>query len=260
MHIIANIFYFVCVLFAILAGVHIRHKVKTEQATEKFEEVFGLLMVVSLILIRVLSLSPFHLLWMFPVSFLFGPLSVVFPFRLLWPLASFYGSLWCIGVRPRATNQEQSEFSLLKDSQWSLIDGELCRVTDFCPLGSIKDGKVLPISKSMPYASVTVECKKLPKKIEGFICHKIDFMHLWMAFIERGIKQDEEVLIIWTKKHYKNKLYNILSASMPKIWVMICPKGAFELEVDKNYKPDLIGQARWNATKPIIDWKPEVIK
>jgi len=100
MHIIASILYVICVLFAISWGVLLRSKAKTEQATERIFEVFGLLMVVSLILIPALSLSPFHLLWMFPVSFLPGLLSLIFPFRLLWPLASLYGFLWYIGLKP----------------------------------------------------------------------------------------------------------------------------------------------------------------
>lgn len=155
--------------------------------------------------------------------------------------------------------KEQSEVTLLKDREWSVIDGELCRVIDFVPLCLIKNGKVLALNKPTPYASVHVECKKLPTKITGFICHKIDFMHLWMAFKERTVKQDEEVIIIWTKKHYK-KIYKIFSAFMPRLWVMICPNGAFELKVNPSYKPELTGEARWKATKPIIDWKPEVME
>ena len=108
MHIIANILYIICVLFAIFWGVLLRHKAKTEQATERIFEVFGLLMVVSLILIPALSLSPFHLIWMFPVSFLFGPLSFICPFRLLWPFASLYGSLWYIGLKPGKTNRTKN--------------------------------------------------------------------------------------------------------------------------------------------------------
>jgi hypothetical protein len=153
----------------------------------------------------------------------------------------------------------QSEVTLLKDREWSVIDGELCRVINFVPLGLIKNGKVLALNKTTPYASVHLECKKLPTKITGFICHKIDFMHLWMAFKERTIKQDEEVIIIWSKRHYK-KIYKIFSAFLPRLWVMICPKEAFKFEVNPSYKPELAGEARWNATKPIIDWKPEVME
>ena len=71
------------------------------------------------------------------------------------------------------------------------------------------------------------------------------------------------MIIIWTRKNYKvrskvgEKLY---SAFMPKLWVMVCPKGAFELMINDNYKPELTGEARWNAMKPITDWKPDVMK
>ena len=160
------------------------------------------------------------------------------------------------------SSKNQSEITLLKDSQWSVIDGELCRVLDFNPfLHTVKDGKVLARSKELwtPYASITIKCKKLPKKITGFICHKMDFIHLWTAFKEREVKQDEEVLIIWSKKHYKNIISKIFSFFLPRLWIMICPKGAFELETDPNYKSELKGEARWNAAKPIIEWKPEVM-
>jgi len=146
-----------------------------------------------------------------------------------------------------------------KDNQWSVIDGELCRVIDFVPLCSIKDGKVLALDKAAPYASVTIECKKLPEETTGFIFHKIDFVHLWNAYKERTIKDDEEVIIVWSKKHYKI-FAQIFSVFLPRLWVMICPKGAFELMVNPNHKPELMGEARWNAEKPIIEWKPEVFR
>lgn len=149
---------------------------------------------------------------------------------------------------------------LIKDSDWSIIDGDACRVVEFTPLGSIvKDGKVIDMDKTTPYASIALECKKFPKNITGYITHKIDFLHLWMAFKERGLNENEEVIVIWTKKHLK--IYaKIFSLAMPKLWVMICQKGAFELMTDSNWKPELSGEARWNATKPIADWKPEVME
>jgi len=157
--------------------------------------------------------------------------------------------------------EEQSNNSLLNDSQWSVIDSEICRVIDFTPLsGSVRDGKVSSVDKTTPFASVTLECKKLPTKTTGFITHKDDFFHLWSAFKERRVNQDEEVLIIWTKKQYKNIIYRALSASMPKLWVMICPKNAFEIAVNTDYRADLPGEARWKARAPIDDWKPEVMK
>ena len=156
----------------------------------------------------------------------------------------------------------ESKIVLWKDSEWSAIDGEPCRVSHFDPLGSFVEinGKVHAMDKTTPYASVTMECKKLGKNIGGFITHKEDFKHLWAAFKDRKVKESEEVIIIWTKKHYRYRLTKFLTPFMPKLWVMVCPKGAYELMVDSNYRPELSGKARWDAMKPIIQWKPEVME
>ena len=153
----------------------------------------------------------------------------------------------------------KSDITLIKDSEWSVIDGEICRVITFTPWGLIKNGKVLAIDKTTPYASIIFECKKFSKKATGYITHKMDFEHLWAAFKERTVKQDEEVIILWSKKHYK-RYVKLFSAFMPKLWVMICPRGSFELKTDSIWKPELIGETRWNAAKPIVEWKPEVME
>ena len=41
-------------------------------------------------------------------------------------------------ILPDNTTKEQSEITLRKDSEWSLIDGETCRVLDFIPTAVIK--------------------------------------------------------------------------------------------------------------------------
>jgi hypothetical protein len=41
---------------------------------------------------------------------------------------------------------------------------------------------------------------------------------------------------------------------MPKLWVMICPKGAYDLLINPDSKLNLGGKAMI-----IIDWKPEVM-
>lgn len=146
-----------------------------------------------------------------------------------------------------------------KDSEWSVIDGEPCRVISFTPFASIENGKVVSPNKTEPYAFIILECKKLTQNAKGFITHKIDFQHLWVAFKDRGVGQNEEVIIFWTIKHQKSYA-KIISVFMPKLWVMICPNGAFELMTDSNWKPELSGEARWNAQKAIVEWKPEVMK
>lgn len=152
---------------------------------------------------------------------------------------------------------ENSE--LRKDNDWSIIDSEPCRVIEFTPLASVENGKVVVSNKTEPYASVILECKKLPQQTKGFICHKMDFQHLWVAFKERGVRQDEEVIIFWSKKHLKS-FAKFFSTFMPRLWVMICQKGAFELITNPNSQPELQGEARFLAEKPIAEWKPEVMK
>lgn len=155
---------------------------------------------------------------------------------------------------------QQENNIMRKDIEWSVIDGEPCRVIDFTPLASVKNGKVIAPNLTDPYASITLECKKMPNTIKGYVTHKMDFTHLWTAFRERGISDNEEVIIIWTTKHYKYKFLKLLSPAYPKMWVMICLKGALEIMVDSNWKPELTGEARRNAMKPIAEWKPEIME
>lgn len=147
--------------------------------------------------------------------------------------------------------------AILQDED--LIDGELQRVTNFNPLAVLENGKVLKIHKNLCYATVDLESKKFLGKRTGYIYHPMDFRHLWAAFKERGVKENEEVLIFYSKKNYK-KLYRIFSIFLPRLWVMICPKNAFDVQTDENYKPELTGEARWIAFAPIKDWKPEVME
>ena len=213
-----------------------------------------LLLVSGLLVTVITPISKLHLLWWVPATFLLNTL--LSTMLLSWRLRRGLPSL---------EKRSESEIVLLKDSEWSAIDGEPCRVTSFDPLGSLVDigGKVRAMDKTTPYASVAVECKKLGKNVTGYITHKEDFKHLWLAFRDRKVKDDEEVIICWTRERYKvhssvgKKLY---SAFMPKLWVMVCPKGAYDLFVDSNCRPELWGEARWEAMKPITQWKPEVIE
>lgn len=149
--------------------------------------------------------------------------------------------------------------TLRKDSEWDVTKGEACRVIRFVPMASVENGKVIAPNKTDPYASVLLECKELPEQTEGFVTHWMDFAHLWAAFKERGVKQNEEVIIFWCKTGLKSyaKMFSVM---MPKLWVMICRKGTFESMTDPTYKPELKGEARFLAESPIAEWKPEVIE
>lgn len=152
-----------------------------------------------------------------------------------------------------------TEILLRNDNEWSVIDREVCRVKDFTPSARVEGGRVIALSKTDPYASVIIECRQLPADATGFITHRTDFLHLWAAFNERGIAEDEEVIVFWTKKGLK-AYARLLSMFMPRLWVMICRKGAFELMMDPDINPQLSGLAWLEATSALVEWKPDVME
>jgi hypothetical protein len=100
----------------------------------------------------------------------------------------------------------ETEIVLLKDSEWSKIDGQPCKVLHFTPFATIDNGKIKDTGFNMPYCALTIECRQLPNKATGYITHKIDFVNLWKVFKERGVHEQEEVIIFWTKENYKHRL------------------------------------------------------
>jgi hypothetical protein len=147
-----------------------------------------------------------------------------------------------------------TELIFLKDKEWSAIDGEVCRVKDFRPMATVADGRVIAQSQTAPYAAVDFECSGLPQDATGLITHRVDFLHLWNAFIERGVGEDEEVNFFWTLKHNKWWAWRRI---VPRLIVWVCRKGAFELMVDRDFQPELTGLARHEAMYPLVEWKPE---
>lgn len=163
--------------------------------------------------------------------------------------------------------EEKSEIILLKNKDRSFIDGEFCRLIRFTPLvGYVENGVVKAVDSRTPYGSVHIECKKIPGKITGFITNKVDFLNLWKALKERDLKSNEEVIIIWSRKNYKHKLLKLrcISAFMPKLRVVICPKGLYESITRKSLDPELasfiidedkIAEWKFEATSSLTDLK-----
>jgi hypothetical protein len=143
----------------------------------------------------------------------------------------------------------------INNKQWAKIDGVLCKVTKFLHFDKTQ-GFEINNRMYYPYAVLTVICSKFAEPATGLIFHKQDYKHLHMAF-ER-VEQNQEVLIFWSNKHYKNWA-KFFSPFMPKLWVMICPTGAFELMTNSSHRPELQGEARFLAERPIVEWKPEVM-
>ena len=140
---------------------------------------------------------------------------------------------------------------------WKAIDKEILRVVDYRPYAKIEGSKIKSIP-NFPYAMLDVESPKLEDKATLYVTHKLDFMNVNSAFDKK--KDDEEILVVWSNNNYKSSLHKLISATMPKLVVWLCKKGAYELMTDKDYKPELSGEARYLAEKPLTEWKPEVME
>lgn len=145
-----------------------------------------------------------------------------------------------------------------KDISWNDFDGRACRVVEFYPYGKVESDQIKSVP-NFPYASLLVEIENLNQKAILYITNKVDFVNLWKAYKERGINKNEEVLLFWSNKHYKiwAKFFSVF---MPKIWLMVCKNGAYELMINQNYEPKLKGEARALAIVPLAEWKPKVMK
>ena len=158
---------------------------------------------------------------------------------------------------------KKDEPVLGKDISWNVVDHHMLRVLEFSPFLSTVEGKSIKLQdRFVPYALLTVEDteKSFDGKAVIYVTHKEDFMNLWKVFKEIGVKQNEEVIVVWSKNHYTNWVYKLLSAIMPKMQVMIFTKESRRLWTDNDYKPELDGLERHKARKPVVHLKPKVIE
>ena len=151
------------------------------------------------------------------------------------------------------TNNEKT-VTFLTDKQWSIIDGEYCRLTEFIPLvGYVENGEVKSTDSRTPYGTITIECKKNPQKITGCITHKLEFLNLWRALKERELKPNEEVIIVWSKKNYKSILAKLTSIAQPKLRIVICSDSIWDIMVTKNWDSDAMENMMYGLN--VGEWK-----
>jgi hypothetical protein len=74
-----------------------------------------MLFVVCLILIPSLSISPFHVLWMLPVSLVVGLFSLAMPFALLSIPGHLFHRLVCVGIDPEVAERNRLRLERLRD-------------------------------------------------------------------------------------------------------------------------------------------------
>ena len=98
MEIVGYIVYGVAIVLAIVWLVGIRTYTKSGQGVTMPTVNTTMLFIVSLVVVLVLELSPLHLLWMYPASFVLGMLSLAFPFSLLSIPGNIVAFIACIGL------------------------------------------------------------------------------------------------------------------------------------------------------------------
>lgn len=150
---------------------------------------------------------------------------------------------------------------LRRDRDWAPIDGEICEVIKFRPFAKVVDGEVYAPDRTMPYALIDLACREkgieLPEGTTGVVSHQMDFKHLWAAFNDRGVSQNEKVFVVWSKRKIRG-VARIFSSFMPRLAVLIFKDDAYELLHDNNYRPELRGAARWEASRPVLHLQPEI--
>jgi hypothetical protein len=102
MEIAGYIVYGIGIILAITWMIGIRTYTKSGQGVTMSTVNTTMLFIVSLVVVPILNLTPLHLLWMYPASFILGMLSLAFPFSLLSIPGNIVAFIACAGL-----NQEE---------------------------------------------------------------------------------------------------------------------------------------------------------
>jgi hypothetical protein len=88
----------------------------------------------------------------------------------------------------------------------------------------------------------------------------MDFTNLWSVFQERGVQNDEVVIVSWTREHYRFRVYKWLSRFMPKLAIWVYTEEGYRLWWDRDYRPDYTGIERLKESQPLVRLKPPVME
>lgn len=105
--------YAVWVVAAVVAfgwGLGVRHYVRRGEGVQQGTVNTAMLLAVALVLVPILRVSPFHLLWAFPLSMLLGSLWLLPPFSLLSIPGWVYGRLVCLGLNAQEVTRNKQRY------------------------------------------------------------------------------------------------------------------------------------------------------
>lgn len=111
MEIVGWILWAVAILFVFSWIRGIRTYVRTGRGVQQATVNQTMLLLGLVLAVPLIGFSPLHLLWLLPVGFVVGMLSLTFPFSLLSILGKPFGRLCCLGLDPHevARNTQRLE-------------------------------------------------------------------------------------------------------------------------------------------------------
>lgn len=98
MQIVGVLLWIIGAVLAITWAYGVRSYVRSGKGVSQQTVNQTMLFALSLLVVALFGLSPFHLLWMFPAGFILGALSLAFPFSVLSIPGRIFGAICCIGL------------------------------------------------------------------------------------------------------------------------------------------------------------------
>lgn len=115
MAVISWVVYAVALFITVSSLAHIRYKTSTGEGVPITTINGTLLFVISLIVIPAWGFSPFHVLWVFPASYILGSMSLMLPFSILSILGRPLGFLVCLGLDQDEIRKRQERVSKMQE-------------------------------------------------------------------------------------------------------------------------------------------------
>ena len=98
MEVVGWILWAVGLFFGLSWASGVRTYVRTGQGVQQATVNQTMLMLGAVVAVPLLDFSPFHLLWLLPVAFIVGMLSLAFPFSLVSLVGKPFGHICCLGL------------------------------------------------------------------------------------------------------------------------------------------------------------------
>ena len=147
----------------------------------------AMLYCAAVILVPATGLSPFHLLWMFPLAHIVGQLTIMFPFSVLPLPGRLFGCFCCLGLD---SQKVMARTTTVRNFQLHLLSG-------MPPDEALKTAETLPGAAALDFETIEHEIRK--------------FLVL-RAISRHGTEPDGHALSTWDREETASRLRAYLAA------------------------------------------------